>query len=121
MNRGTLARSAILATTLDQVQMEMGLPRLRREAEMNRSPRSRLRMRRSCKYAANNSPVAAEYVGVDVVENPAADLQGAVESLPVEDGSFDLVLCVQVLEHTDDPDNPHHRPRPRSLHRHHRA
>ena len=48
-------------------------------------------------------PYASEYVGVDVVENPAADLQGAVESLPVEDGSFDLVLCIQVLEHADDP------------------
>jgi SAM-dependent methyltransferase len=45
----------------------------------------------------------SEYVGVDVVDNPAADLQGAVESLPVEDGSFDLVLCIQVLEHADDP------------------
>ena len=48
-------------------------------------------------------PWASEYVGVDVVENPAADLQGAVESLPVEDASFDLVLCIQVLEHADDP------------------
>ena len=48
-------------------------------------------------------PYASEYVGVDVVENPAADLQGAVESLPVEDASFDLVLCVQVLEHAEDP------------------
>ena len=48
-------------------------------------------------------PYTSEYVGVDVVENPAADLQGAVESLPVEDSSFDLVLCIQVLEHADDP------------------
>jgi len=47
--------------------------------------------------------VASEYIGVDVVENPQADLVGAVESLPVDDGSFDLVLCTQVLEHTDDP------------------
>ena len=46
---------------------------------------------------------AASYVGVDVVENPYADLQGAVEALPVEDGSFDVVLCLQVLEHCDDP------------------
>ena len=29
--------------------------------------------------------VASEYVGVDVVENPAADLLGSVEALPVED------------------------------------
>jgi SAM-dependent methyltransferase len=46
---------------------------------------------------------AAEYVGLDVVPNPAAELLGPVEALPVEDGSFDLVLCTQVLEHCDDP------------------
>jgi SAM-dependent methyltransferase len=47
--------------------------------------------------------VASDYVGVDVVENPCAELLGAVEALPVDDGSFDLVLCTQVLEHCDDP------------------
>jgi SAM-dependent methyltransferase len=47
--------------------------------------------------------VASEYVGVDVVENPAADFLGAVEALPVPDSSFDVVLCTQVLEHSDDP------------------
>jgi SAM-dependent methyltransferase len=47
--------------------------------------------------------VASEYVGVDVVENPAAELLGAVEALPVDDASFDVVLCTQVLEHSDDP------------------
>ena len=46
---------------------------------------------------------AAAYVGVDVVPNPVAELLGPVEALPVEDGSFDLVLCTQVLEHCDDP------------------
>jgi SAM-dependent methyltransferase len=46
---------------------------------------------------------AAEYVGVDVVDNPAADLHGSVEDLPVPDGSFDLILCIQVLEHCADP------------------
>ena len=47
-------------------------------------------------------PFASEYVGVDT-DNPQADLVGAVESLPVEDASFDLVLCNQVLEHCADP------------------
>ena len=47
--------------------------------------------------------VAAEYVGVDPVENPAADLRGSVEELPVADGSFDVILCNQVLEHANDP------------------
>src|SRR5207253_3205447 len=43
-------------------------------------------------------PYASEYVGVDI-DNPAADLDGAAEDLPVPDGSYDLVLCTQVLEH----------------------
>ena len=47
--------------------------------------------------------IASAYVGVDVVENAYADLVGPAEALPVEDASFDLVLCTQVLEHTDDP------------------
>jgi SAM-dependent methyltransferase len=46
---------------------------------------------------------ASEYVGVDVVENPVAELLGPVEALPVEDASFDVVICTQVLEHCDDP------------------
>jgi SAM-dependent methyltransferase len=48
------------------------------------------------------APHASEYVGVDM-DNPAADLQGTVEALPVPDHSFELVLCTQVLEHTSDP------------------
>ena len=49
------------------------------------------------------APYAATYVGVDPVDNPRAELKGFVEDLPVEDGSFDVVLCNQVLEHSDDP------------------
>jgi SAM-dependent methyltransferase len=48
-------------------------------------------------------PYVAEYVGVDVVDNPMAELKGPIEALPVEDGAFDVVLCAQVLEHCDDP------------------
>ncbi len=48
-------------------------------------------------------PYASEYVGLDVVDNPMAELKGPVEALPVEDASFDVVLCAQVLEHCDDP------------------
>ena len=46
---------------------------------------------------------ALEYVGVDIVENPVADIRGAAEDLPIDDASFDLVLCIQVLEHAEDP------------------
>ncbi len=48
-------------------------------------------------------PYTAEYVGVDLPGNPAAELEGRIEELPVADASFDLVLCLQVLEHCDDP------------------
>lgn len=48
-------------------------------------------------------PYVESYVGVDVVPNPAAELLGAVEALPVADASFDVVLCNQVLEHCADP------------------
>lgn len=49
------------------------------------------------------APYVASYTGVDPVDNPRAELKGSVEDLPVEDGSFDVVLCSQVLEHCDDP------------------
>jgi len=48
-------------------------------------------------------PYVAEYVGVDLGGNPAADLEGPIEALPVEDASFDVAICTQVLEHCDDP------------------
>jgi SAM-dependent methyltransferase len=47
-------------------------------------------------------PYASEFVSVDIA-NPAADLEGAVEDLPVPAGSFDIVICNQVLEHSADP------------------
>jgi SAM-dependent methyltransferase len=53
-------------------------------------------------YLPYFEPYASEYVGVDI-RNPAADLEGSVEALPVGDETFDLVLCTQVLEHVGDP------------------
>jgi SAM-dependent methyltransferase len=53
-------------------------------------------------YAHLFTPYVSEYVGVDVA-NPAAELEGTVEEIPVIDASFDLVLCTQTLEHAADP------------------
>ncbi len=49
------------------------------------------------------APYVSSYIGVDPVDNPRAELKGTIEDLPVADGSFDVVLCSQVLEHCDDP------------------
>jgi len=54
-------------------------------------------------YAPLFAAHVSEYVGLDTAAHAHADLVGPVEAIPAEDASFDLVLCIQVLEHVDDP------------------
>jgi SAM-dependent methyltransferase len=46
---------------------------------------------------------ASRYVGIDTADGPSVDLVAPAEQLPCEDGSFDLVLCTQALEHVQRP------------------
>lgn len=59
-------------------------------------------------YAAMMAPLVREHVGVDRAEGlhgtGGVDLIGTAYSIPVEDGSFDAVLCTSVLEHLEEPE-----------------
>ncbi len=53
----------------------------------------------------NRLPPGVRYVGVDVPASRAShpDTWALAERLPFAEGSYDLVLCTQVLEHLQDP------------------
>jgi SAM-dependent methyltransferase len=46
---------------------------------------------------------ATEVVGFDLPGNRLADVHGTIDAIPLESASFDVVLCLQVLEHVPDP------------------
>ncbi|TSC72471.1 MAG: methylase involved in ubiquinone/menaquinone biosynthesi [Parcubacteria group bacterium Gr01-1014_38] len=49
-------------------------------------------------------PHVQEYRSLDVTRtHPALDYLGDVQAMPLPDGSFDTVLCAEVLEHIPDP------------------
>jgi len=45
----------------------------------------------------------AKYVGLDMQEGPGVDMVASAEKLPFQDSSFDLVLCLETLEHAEHP------------------
>ena len=47
-------------------------------------------------------PFVAEYVGLDI-HSALADVDAPAESIPLADDGFDVVLCIQFLEHAEDP------------------
>jgi ubiquinone/menaquinone biosynthesis C-methylase UbiE len=58
-------------------------------------------------YVAMFRPYVDEHVGLDLATSPhgvrSVDLVGTAYEIPVEDGSFDTVLCTFVLEHLEEP------------------
>jgi SAM-dependent methyltransferase len=44
------------------------------------------------------------YIGIDQNSNTAADVIAVGENIPFRTGSFEIVLCTQVLEHTRNPE-----------------
>ncbi len=43
------------------------------------------------------------YIGLDMQKGPGVDLVASAEKLPFPDKSFDLVFCLETLEHTEKP------------------
>ena len=70
----------------------MALPRL-----LHIAPEVAL-MRKFKKMYANN---AERYVTADL-ESPLADIHFDVQQIPLEDGSYDAVICNHILEHVED-------------------
>ncbi|KKT42869.1 MAG: Methyltransferase type 11 [Microgenomates group bacterium GW2011_GWC1_44_37] len=44
-----------------------------------------------------------KFVGVDMQDGPGVDIIASANKLPFPDRSFDLVLCLETLEHADKP------------------
>src|SRR5262249_19670327 len=46
---------------------------------------------------------AERYIGLDLPENPEADVRGDALQLPFQESLFDVVFCSEVLEHVREP------------------
>lgn len=51
----------------------------------------------------NSARNVATWIGLDVPNNPSADVHGCADNIPLGDESVDTVLNTQVLEHVPDP------------------
>jgi SAM-dependent methyltransferase len=62
---------------------------------------------RTLEVGSRGSPEYAAYfpsrIGIDIQAGAGVDVVGSVYALPFPDASFDIVLCISVLEHLEDP------------------
>jgi SAM-dependent methyltransferase len=56
-----------------------------------------------CPYYPLFKDKCESYTSMDLVDTPLVDIVCDAADMPVDDESFDLVLCTQVLEHCQDP------------------
>ena len=56
-----------------------------------------------CPYFPFFRDKCESYTSMDLVDTPIVDIVCDAEDMPVEDCSYDLVLCTQVLEHCNNP------------------
>ncbi len=56
-----------------------------------------------CPYYPLFREKCSSYTSLDIVDTPLVDIVCDAEDMAVEDCSYDLVLCTQVLEHCDHP------------------
>lgn len=45
----------------------------------------------------------SEYLGLDMQKGPGVDIVADARKMPFDDSSFDLILCLETLEHCDEP------------------
>jgi SAM-dependent methyltransferase len=57
----------------------------------------------SMPYRTYFEPYVTQYIGADIAENTAADVRLIDGKLDMQDGSADIVLSTQVLEHVTNP------------------
>lgn len=45
----------------------------------------------------------SEFIGIDMQKGPGVDMVANAEKLPFKNGEFDLVICLETLEHAEKP------------------
>ena len=56
-----------------------------------------------CPYYPLFKDKCESYTSMDIQDTPIVDIVCDASDMPVDDASFDLILCTQVLEHCQDP------------------